>query len=69
MTGVEPYRFVQVSLLGRRVNAHLVAVTLPLVPELPLGQGLARDKQLGIDRVQVPLKRLTPGAIDVSVMT
>ena len=54
MAGIQPDWFVEVPLLGRRVYAHLVPVPLPLIPDLPLGYCLARDKQLGVHCVQIP---------------
>ena len=62
MTGIQPHWFIQVSLLGRRVYAHLVAVALPHVPDLPLGDGFTWHKQLWVHRVQIPLEGLTPGS-------
>ena len=52
---VQPDWLVEVRLLGGGVHAHLAAVTLPQVAELAAAHGLARDEELGVDGVQVPL--------------
>ena len=52
---VQPHWLVEVSLLGWGVHAHLAAVPLPQVAELAAAHGFARDEELGVDGVQVPL--------------
>ena len=55
MARVQPHWLVEVSLLGWGVHAHLAAVPLPQVAELAAAHGFARDEELGVDGVQVPL--------------